>query len=349
MTPLKTAVRHPPAAAEAATTDLQTDNQKTTRRTGHFLHPKTGLAMVDWTAYNLIRSPYFTSPLGPPTEPASLFVGHERELPEALSAVAAGNHHMVMARRGMGSTSFTNCLKEQSASLGVASHLEPVLMNGRASPNDLMIQIVQSTWNALVPSRPEGTEARTAFADAAVAAGQSLRGGASALTRALENAVDKANGIRFILVHLTMGGIRTADLQRARKSLVSLHNHGMFSIPSLRFVIEGPTQAVSLVVGQEARLRAEIGDYTVLLPITADELREALARRYTHFQNHPNTDVTPPVDIEAAVQLHDLLNGELRRTFYVLGRTASLISRHGQSRTGSWDDVLQALHARGRL
>jgi hypothetical protein len=126
---------------------------------------------------------------------------------------------------------------------------------------------------------------------------------------------------RQILIHMNNLEIFPPE-QAARTASVLRDFRDYLMIPGAQWIFVGPTGVEMDIFGAYQSLSGVFPLASHLEPLSADEVRAILERRYEHLKR--GMAFTPPVEIEQAVSLYAIYHGDLRQYLRLLDEATDM-------------------------
>jgi hypothetical protein len=321
-----------------------------------------------WHLYNLRESPFFQEQLTADPDaryPIELFVGRTAEVERLVGGVLqkrdSSSRQTVQGAPGIGKSTLVQQVKARVAAEGILSHPRSVSVAHADTTQTVLLRIVGyvyaailgNTTNLALADRPAMVTAKQL-----VIAFQARSGGGGFTVPAiggvtlnvatqyvtpstsveilvphvladLSALVREQMGAAGILVHLdNLENLSDEDAEAASRIVRDLRDP-VLMLPGFHFVLVGTNEAVRTVVGSTLQVRDVFSMPRPLLPLTFQEVRELLRRRYAHLRVDASKPSREPVTDDALADLHALFGGNVRGLLLAMEEAAQALIEFG--------------------
>ncbi|HET7234753.1 MAG TPA: AAA family ATPase [Longimicrobium sp.] len=321
-----------------------------------------------WHLYNLRESPFFQEQLTADPEaryPIELFVGRTAEVERLVSGVRqkrdSSSRQTVQGPPGIGKSTLVQQVKAHVAADGVVSHPGSVSVAHADTTQTVLLRILGYVYAAIL-----GNTTNLALLDrpAMVTAKQLViafqaRGGGGGLTipavggvnlnvstqyitpttsievlvpnvlAELSTLVREQMGASGVLVHLdNLENLSDRDADAASRIVRDLRDPVLMA-QGYHWVLVGTNESVRTVVGSTLQVRDVFSMPRPLLPLSLEEVRELLGRRYAHLRVDASKPFREPVMPDAVADLHAVFGGNVRGLLLAMEESAQALIEFG--------------------
>lgn len=302
-----------------------------------------------WRPYGLRRDPFFQEELKASPEAEfpvqTLFVGRQAELARIGRAIGGSDpsRTIVEGEAGVGKTSFVNALKADVAVRGLLVHEHPIRIDVSSTPDRLLAEVLRilvrthglaggkdsDFWKSAARLVEGGvrTSGGVSIAGTGVQVQREHRapeiGHGSLLDRVGEALVRLRDEIAPILLHVN--NLENLGLDAAGHAATLMQTvRDVFAYPGAHWLMVGTTGIEETVFRKTDQVSGFFPHAVVLQPLTTEEIREVMERRYDHLRVDGSA-VVAPVETKAVGELYDRYHGDLRNFLRLLSEASNLL------------------------
>ena len=303
-----------------------------------------------WNLYGLRSSPFFQEELraapGAAYPVDLLFVGREDELARVGRQIggASSSRVLVQGLPGLGKTSFVNRLKSDLASSGVLTHDQPIRITSAATPLGFTADVLRvllriHTSQGLSVDRFWGHAARLVEGQDVLGGGVSLLSvgfqvekgriapdlAITSLYEVIAEALERINRQTDgpVLLHVdNLESLARDDARAAAALLLDVRDYLM--LPHAHWIFVGAEGVEKSVFKAHPQVSSIFPSAVTLAPLSVDDLRTLLGRRYLHLRLDQKKPLVEPILIADAARLYAHYRGDLRNFLRLLSEAADL-------------------------